>query len=330
MSNMLDLNQMSVFIRVVREGSFTGAARSLSIPKSRVSRMITDLEEKLQLRLLERTTRDVRPTDVGLQYYEQFKPLFEEITDIHARISDDQSAPSGVLRISAPVGFAVGTMGKLTAEFKERYPDIQLEIVFGHADTNLIRDGYDCGFAIGNLEDSSLIARKFDDTTPVLVASPDFIKRYGPFEHPDQLSNVPWVSIGSREDHIHASDLIHKTTGEKISPTYENNVMVNHHDVGIQHIIAGHGVAVAASFFAYEAMLNGELEVLLPEWEVEHEPLYLVFPSGRHLPKKTRAFVDFFMEKSEEMHALMDGVEHLSQEEQMAALKKFLNEKNLN
>ena len=326
---MLDLNQMSVFIRVVREGSFTGAARSLSIPKSRVSRMITDLEEKLQLRLLERTTRDVRPTDVGLQYYEQFRPLFDEIIDIHAKISDDQSSPGGTLRVSAPVGFAVSTMGKLTAEFKSRFPEIQLELVFSHGETNLIRDGFDCGFVIGNLEDSSLIARKFDDTDPVLVASPEFIQRHGPFTHPDQLNEVPWITIGGRDDHIHATGLINKESGERISPQVNTNVMVNHHDVAIQHIVAGQGVAVAASFFAYEAIVNGELNVILPEWEVEHEPLYLVFPSGRHLPKKVRAFVDFFMEKSEEMHSLMEAVDHLSQEEQIAALKKLLHGKDL-
>lgn len=324
---MLDLNQMAVFIRVVQEGSFTGAARSLNIPKSRVSRMITDLEDKLSLRLLERTTREVRATDVGLQYYEQFKPLFEEITDIHARISDDQTAPNGVLRITAPVGFAVAVMGKLTSEFKERYPEIDLELVFNNRDTNLIRDGYDCGFVVGDMEDSSLIARKFDDTDPVLVASPEFIKRHGPFEHPDQLSHVPWVSLGSREEHIHSTDLKNKASGEHISPVVHNSILVNHHDVALEHIIAGQGVAVAASFFAYEAILDGRLQVILPDWEVAHEPLYLVFPSGRHLSKKVRAFVDFFMEKSEEMRNLMEGVNHLSKEEQVAALQSFLSDK---
>lgn len=319
---MLDLNQMSVFIRVVQEGSFTGAAKALGIPKSRVSRMITDLEDKLSVRLLERTTREVHATDVGLQYYTEYKPLFEEITDIHSRISDHQSEPSGLLRIAAPVGFALDIMGKWMAEFKSQYPKIDIELNFSDNELNLVRDGFDLAFAFGHLEDSSLIARKFDDSDPVLLATPDFIQKHGPITHPNQLHKLPWIVTGTRNGYTHARIFKNKNTGEVVEVDHGEAVMVNHHQVALHHILASQGVSLAVTLFTFEHIYNGELEVLLPEWEVIQEPLYLVFPSGRHQAKKVRAFINFFMEKSDSINVLMDQMNDLPPEDR----GKFLHE----
>ncbi len=322
---MLDLNQMSVFIQVVQEGSFTGAARALGMPKSRVSRMITDLEDKLNLRMLERTTREVRPTDVGLQYYQQYKPLFEEITDIHARISDHQDEPTGHLKISAPVSFAIDVMGRWTTEFKAQYPQIDIELEFNNSDVNLIRDGFDVAFVMGQMEDSSLIARKFDDTDPILCASPAFIEQYGPFTHPSQLENVPWISVSSHNGRLHSTHLTHKESGELIEMKPNASVKVNHHEVAIHHMVAGQGVAVSGGFFTYEQILKGELEIILPHWQIKQEPLYIVFPSGRHQAKKVRAFIDFFVSKSETLQDLMDQLPDLSDQEKIEKLDKVLS-----
>jgi len=315
---------MSVFIQVVQEGSFTAAARALGMPKSRVSRMITDLEDKLNLRMLERTTREVRPTDVGLQYYEQYKPLFEEINDIHARISDHQDEPTGQLKISAPVSFAIDMMGRWITEFRQLFPQITIELVFNDDEVHLIRDGFDVGFVMGQLEDSSLIARKFDDTAPILCASPDFIKQYGPFTHPSQLNDVPWVSIGSRHGGGHNTNLIHLESGETIEVKPNTAIKVNHHEVATHHMVAGQGVAISGGFFTYEQLISGELEIILPQWQVKQEPVYLVFPSGRHQAKKVRAFIDFFIGKSEQLHELMDQFPHLSDEDKHLHLNKIL------
>ena len=321
---MLDLNQMAVFIRVVQEGSFTAAARSLNIPKSRVSRMITDLEDKLNLRLLERTTREVRPTDVGLQYYQQYKPLFAEITDIHTRISDYQHEPSGQLKISAPVGFAIEIMGRWTAEFKALYPKIDLDLVFSDSDIHLVRDGFDLGFVIGHQEDSSLIARKFYNTAPILCASPSFIKEYGPFTHPTQLNEVPWISIAQRPNKLQNEVLTHKKSGEQVLVKPKSSIKANHNDVALHHMLAGQGVAISTEFFTFEELLTGQLEPILPEWQVQDEPIYLVFPSGRHQAKKVRVFIDFVVEKSSQLQALIDQCEPLSKKEKIIHMRSVL------
>jgi len=326
---MLDLNQMSVFIRVVQEGSFTGAAKSLDMPKSRVSRMITDLEDKLNIRLLERTTREVRPTDVGLQYYEEYKPLFEEIDDIHLRISDNQSEPSGLLRIAAPVGFAMDVMGKWMAEFKALYPLVDMELVFMDGDVHLIRDGFDVGFAMGHLQDSTLIARKFDDTDPMLCASPEYVEKHGPITHPNQLNDLSWVVLGSRQGYSHNTVFVNKQTGERVEIDPKPAVTVNHHEVALHHLLAGQGIAINAAFFIYEQLLSGNLVTLLPDWEVEQEPLHLVFPSGRHQAKKVRAFIDFFMSRIQEVQNLMEECAHLSPEEQGKLLREHMESTSL-
>jgi len=321
---MLDLNQMSVFIKVVQEGSFTAAARSLDIPKSRVSRMITDLEDKLSVRLLERTTREVRPTDIGLQYFEQYKPIFEEISDIHERISDKQKEPSGHLKITAPVGFAIEVMGRWLADFKQLHPTIDIEMVFNDGEVHLIRDGYDVGFAIGKLEDSSLIARKIDDTDPVICASPEFIKQYGPFTHPEQLNSVPWIEMGSRKGFTHNACFIHKDSGERIEVERHSAVTVNHHEIAKHHIMAGHGVGIGSTFMHYEEIMDGRLETILQDWCIEQEPLYLVFPSGKHQPKKVRAFIDFFIQRSSELDELLNECSDLNDLTQAKYVREYL------
>ncbi|MGB3667700.1 MAG: LysR family transcriptional regulator [Bermanella sp.] len=326
---MLDLNQMSVFIKVVQEGSFTAAARILDMPKSRVSRMITDLEDKLSVRLLERTTREVRPTDIGIQYYEQYKPLFEEIVDIHEQISDSQKDASGHLRISAPVGFAIELMGRWMADFKSAYPLIDIEMVFDDGELNLVRDGFDVGFVMGQLEDSSLIARKLDDTDPIVCASPDFVKQYGPFTHPEQLNTVPWIEMGSRKGHTHNACFINKHTGERLEVKQHSAVTVNHNEIAKQHMIAGQGVGISSTLMTYEDIVSGRLDVILHDWQIEQEPLYMVFPSGKHQAKKVRAFIDFFIERAQELEDLMSQCTDFSEVEQLERFKKYLTTKNL-
>lgn len=321
---MLDLNQMSVFIKVVQEGSFTGAARSLNIPKSRVSRMITDLEDKLSVRLLERTTREIRPTDIGIQYYEQYKPLFEEISDIHERISDNQKEPSGHLRVSAPVGLAIDIMGYWMASFKATYPKIDLEIVFNDGNIHLIRDGFDVGFALGQLEDSSLIARKVDDTDPILCASTEFIKQHEPITHPNQLSDLPWIKAGTSDGFSHRACFTHKQTGERIEIKQNSAVTVNHLEIAKHHMLAGQGVAITSTFMTYEELTDGRLEILLPDWQIEQEPFYLVFPSGKHQPKKVRAFIDHFIAKSNDLDELIKQIDDANEQDKLVLFKKFL------
>lgn len=320
---MLDLNQMAVFVRVVQERSFTAAAKVLGMPKSRVSRMITDLEEKLGMRLLQRTTREVHPTDVGQQYFEQYEPLFDEIHNIHSRILDDQTAPSGLLKVAAPVGFAVDLLGRWNAEFLSRYPKIELELEYTDREVNLVREGFDCGFVVGELQDSSLIARRLDDTDPIICATTVFLQQYPAIKHPADLHELPWVKFGTRQDKNKLT-LIHRSSGEEVQVKLNPRITVNHHHAAMQHTLADQGLLITSVFFSAEEMLKGKLTPVLPDWAIKQEEVCLVFPSGRYISKKLRAFVDFYLEKTDEFKDFSAHIKAMPAEKQAEAISQYM------
>lgn len=320
---MLDLNQMAVFVRVVQERSFTAAAKVLGMPKSRVSRMITDLEEKLGMRLLQRTTREVHPTDVGQQYFEQYEPLFDEIHNIHSRILDDQTAPSGLLKVAAPVGFAIDLLGRWNAEFLGRYPKIELELEYTDHEVNLVREGFDCGFVVGELQDSSLIARRLDDTDSIICATREFLQQYPQITHPSALNELPWVKFGTRQDKNKLT-MHHRLTGEEVQVKLSPRITVNHHHAALQHTLADQGLLITSVFFSAEEILKGKLIPILPDWKIAQEEVCLVFPSGRYVSKKLRAFIDFYLEKTNEFQEFAAHVKSLPAEKQAELISQYM------
>lgn len=323
---MLDLNQMAVFVRVVQERSFTAAAKVLGMPKSRVSRMITDLEEKLGMRLLQRTTREVHPTEIGQQYFEQYESLFNEIHDIHHRIQDDQTAPSGLLKVAAPVGIAIDLIGQWNAEFIARYPKIDLELEFTDREVNLVREGFDCGFSVGELADSSLIARRLDYTDPLLCATPELIQQLGNIQHPADLSTLPWIKFGTRQDKNKLT-FVHRNTGEETEVKLTPKVTVNHHTAAMPHVLLGQGFTMTSIFFSAQEIADGTLVSLLPDWQIKQEEVCLVFPSGRYQSKKLRAFIDFYLEKATDQQSFAAQAKNLPPEQQAEFIRRYVQQR---
>ena len=189
---MLDLNQLAIFIRVVDEGSFTAAGKSLQVPKSRISRMVADLESNLGVRLLQRSTRQVSLTQVGADYYNNCKHLVAEIMDVHAEISDRQDRPHGLLRIAVPMVVGSGILGRFVAQFQQAYPDVRVEICHTDRQVNLIEEKFDLGMFVGELPESSLVARTIAETDLMLCASPEFIELNG---MPSSLEAVSYTHL---------------------------------------------------------------------------------------------------------------------------------------
>src|SRR5690606_5190989 len=175
-----DLNEMAIFAHVVDAGSFTGAARNLGLPKSTVSRKITQLEERLGVRLIQRNTRSLRLTDTGNAYYNHCARILSEIEEANIAVTQMQSTPTGTLRITAPVLFGSTVLSALIAEFMELHPQVNVDLVL---------DVIDIAFRIGQLEDSSLIGRYLGDVRGMLCASPEYLRRKAAPSHPDELSN---------------------------------------------------------------------------------------------------------------------------------------------
>ena len=286
-----DLNEMAIFVHVVEAGSFTGAARNLGLPKSTVSRKITQLEERLGVRLIQRTTRSLRLTDTGNAYYSQCARILGEIEEANVAVARMQSTPTGTLRITAPVLFGSTVLSGMVADYLEQHPQVSVDMVLTDQNLDLVQDGIDVAFRVGQLEDSSLIGRHLGDVRAILCASPDYIKSRGIPEHPDSL-------------HEHALMVLSQWPSWQLSgpdnDTYNLNVKarIQVNDFASLYTLAlsGSGIAPLPTMIAAPAIRSGKLVPVLPEWPFEASPLHALYPSNRHLSAKVRSFVDFVIE----------------------------------
>jgi len=318
---MLDINQLMVFIRVVDEGSFTSAGKSLGMPKSRVSRMVSDLEASLGSRLLQRTTRQLSLTEVGNEYYNRCRHLIHEILEAHQVISDREHQPHGVLRMVVPMIAGSGSMGHFISKFQARYPDVRVEVVHTDRDVNLIQEGFDVGFFVGELPDSSLIARVLTESDSLICASPSYLKKHGRPQTPEDLETLTCVKLGEGiQPEVY--DLVNTETGEstevRVEPTIVTNLMAG----AVNSVINSAGIGQVPYLLAGESILNGDLVPLFSDWVIRPEPISLAYPSRQYLPKKVRMFIDFMVEEVEELNRLLDTLP--TPEEQLSAFSKLV------
>ncbi|MBQ0731786.1 MAG: LysR family transcriptional regulator [Oleispira antarctica] len=320
---MLDLNQLAVFIRVVDEGSFTAAGKALNVPKSRISRMVADLESNLGARLLQRSTRQISLTQVGGDYYNNCKHLVSEIMDVHTVIADRQDHPHGVLRISVPMLIGSGIFGRFVTRFQKIYPEVRIEIAHTDHQVNLIEEKFDLGLVLGKLPESSLVARTIAETESVICASPEYLAKLGALSSPADLAHLDVVKIG--EGMLDETYEFFHETEENISVKVKPNIVTNHIAAGVNCIVQGAGIGVVPMFMAGEYILSGSMIPLFPAWKLKPEPISVVYPSRQYLSLKVRKFIDFLVD---EVEYLKTAIEQLpTPEEQLAAYKKLAEEK---
>lgn len=286
-----DLNEMAIFVHVVEAGSFTGAAKNLGLPKSTVSRKITQLEERLGVRLIQRTTRSLRLTDTGNAYYNQCARILGEIEEANIAVTRMQSTPTGTLRITAPVLFGSTVLSGLIADYIEQHPQVSVDMVLSDQKLDLVQDGIDVAFRVGNLEDSSLIGRHLGDARSLLCASPDYIKQNGMPEHPDNLVEhslinltqwTSWQLCGANDEMYHHN--------------VKARIQVNDFASLFTLAMSGAGISPLPTLIAAPAIRAGTLVPVLQSWPFEASPIHALYPSNRHLSAKVRSFVDFVIE----------------------------------
>ena len=320
---MLDINQLSVFIRVVDEGSFTAAGKALNIPKSRISRMVADLESNLGVRLLQRSTRQISLTQVGADYYDNCKHLVNEIMDVHTVISDRQDHPHGVLRISVPMVIGSGIFGRFATRFQKIYPDVRIEISHTDRKVNLIEEKFDLGLAMGKLPESSLVARTIGETSSIICASPEYIAQMGALDSPADLAKLDVVKIGEgMQDETY--EFCHEVE-DCISVKIKPSIVTNHIVAAMNCIVQGAGAGVVPMYMAGEFILSGRMIPLFPDWQLKPEPISVVYPSRQYLSLKVRKFIDFLVQ---EVEGLKEAIEQLpTPEAQMVAYKELTENK---
>lgn len=287
----MDLNELLVFARVVQAGSFTAAARGLRMPKSTVSRKVSELEERVGAQLLQRTTRKLRLTEVGQAYYEHCARIVAEAEAAEQAVTRMQAAPHGLLRVTAPLTFNL--LGPLVAEFLRRYPEVQLELVCTDRTVDLVEEGFDLAIRAGRLADSSLVARRLGSIERLVVAAPSYVKARGAPRAPKELEQHDCLLFGAgREGNIWSL----QAGGWSVEVSIRARLVVNEPDMLRAVTLAGAGVALLPNIHCTTDIAAGHLQRILPDWSSPGAPVHAVYPSTRHHSPKVKAFLDFLRE----------------------------------
>ena len=288
----MDLNELAIFARVVQAGSFTRAALDLRMPKSTVSRKVSELEERLGARLLQRTTRKLSLTDVGRTYYDYCARIVSEIEDAERAVSSLQATPRGLLRVTA--GLNAGWLGPIVSEFLKRYPNVQLDLVCTERRVDLVEERFDVGIRAGTLGDSTLIARSLGSSKWFLVATPGYLKRRGRPRSPEDLAAHDSLLFGPA---IPSAGLRLLGGEGSVQVPLSPRVRVGDFDVLYAAVSASLGIGVLPAFRCVEDLRARRLERVLRDWEVPATPMHAVYPSTRHLSPKVKAFVDHLQQR---------------------------------
>lgn len=289
------LGEMEAFLHVVDQGGFTGAADRIGISKSAVSKHISALEARLGARLLNRTTRRVSPTEIGLLYYDRVRQVLSEAQEADEMVSAHQESPRGTLRLSAPVSFGVRHVSPALVDFLCAYPDISVSLELDDRVVDLVSSGFDAAIRIGKLVDSSLRARKLAETDMILVASPDYLAKHGTPERIEDLSDhnllhYSFLSTGNSWRFV-------TKTGEERHIRFGGRFAANNGDVLLDTAIGGHGIVYTPCFFLRDELETGKLVQILKEHRQGPVGVHMVYPPGRFVQPKTRVFIDFMVER---------------------------------
>ncbi len=288
----MDLNEMVVFARVVRAGSFTAAATALGMPKSTVSRKVAELEQRLDARLLQRTTRKLSLTDVGRTYYEYCARIAGEAEEAERAVRALQGTPRGLLRVTAGLNSAY--LGAIVSDYLKRYPEVQLELFCTGRTVDLVEERFDLGIRAGTLADSTLIARSLGRVTWFLVATRAYLKKRGRPKSPEQLKEHDCLFFGSGSTTVGLRLMNGETPAQVDVPA---RMLVSDFDILHAMAAAGLGIALLPAFRCVDDLRAQRLDRVLRDWNPPSTPIHVVYPSTRHLSPKVKSFVDHLHER---------------------------------
>lgn len=284
------LAEMAVFARVVNAGSLSSAARELGLSPAVVSRRLSALEQRLGVRLINRTTRSLHLTDEGATYYETCARLLAEIEEADAAVSAGRADPQGPLKVAMPASFGHRHIAPLIPQFAKRYPNVQLALSLSDRSVNLIEEGYDLAIRIEDLADSSLAARKLAPNRRVVCASPEYLRRHGTPRHPHELAAHNCLTTGE----FSVTWDFRGPDGEPGSVRVSGRYACDNWEVLREWALAGLGIALKSTWDVRAQLEDGSLVPLCPGYTFDTDvAIYAVYPHRRFLPAKTRAFIEF-------------------------------------
>jgi len=288
------LDAMHAFTKVVATRSYAEAGRRLGLTRSAVSKAVSELERSLGARLLDRTTRQVSPTEAGLAYYERCIAILAQVEETEIQISRLHDEPKGVLKINAPMTFGILYLASAVADFMARHQDLHVELTLDDRFIDPLAEGVDVTLRIGTLTDSSLIARRLAPSRRVLVASPDYLARHGTPDNPTDLAAHRCLNYG------HASFLPRwplMQAGKPVSVAITAWLSSNNGDVLRAAALKGNGITGLPTFMVGPDIKAGRLALVLPDNPLTPQGIFALYAPNRYLAAKTRVFIDFLVER---------------------------------
>ncbi|OUM07884.1 LysR family transcriptional regulator [Pseudomonas syringae] len=302
---------MQAFARVVETGSFTKAADTLHMSKTSVTQLVQQLEARLRVRLLNRTTRKVNVTADGAAYYERVVRLLADMDDAETSLSSAASLPRGRLRVDVPSPFASLLLMPAMPAFHARYPDIQIDMGVSDRIVDLIGENVDCVVRGGEITDQSLMARRVGDLRLGVYAAPGYLQRTGTPVHPRELEDSShrivgylWARTGK------ALPYAMQREGEQVHVQGRYTLAVDDGNAYIAAGLAGMGILWLPDYMARPHVARGDLVPLFEDWQLESMPMYVAFPPNRHVSIKVRVFIDWVTELMAE-HGPVGGHQRL-------------------
>ncbi|GAA0697776.1 DNA-binding transcriptional LysR family regulator [Dyella sp. SG562] len=292
-----DLNDLYFFASVVEHGGFSAAGRALGIPKSRLSKRIAQLEDRLGVRLLQRTTRRFVVTEVGERFYSHCRAVLEEARAAQDAVDELRTEPRGVVRVSCPNSLAQTIVAHVLPDFLAQYPKVQVRLQATNRRVDLIGEGVDVAIRVRSKldTDATLVMRTFGQSRVLIVASPKLLEQSGRPKLPADLSAIPALAMNEHEG-AHSWELL-GADNERVVVDIQPRLICGDFSVLLESARRGIGVTLLPEFVCAPAITNGDLEVLLPDWSVPEGTMHFVYPSRRGLLPGVRAFVDFLAER---------------------------------
>ena len=285
---MDSLRSMQLFARVVELGGFSKVADETGLSQPTISRSMAELERRLGARLLNRSTRHVRPTEIGSNYYEECRKIIESVARAEGNVSLLRARPAGLLRVSVPTSFGRLYMVPRAVAYLERNPGLRLELTMSGGKVDLIRDGFDVAIQTGELADSRLIARRIGRNYRVMVATPQYLRKHGTPTRPSQLSGHNCILAGEpwRLQNVKQTSPIN----------FSGNLRVNNAEGVREAVLLGVGIGIVPLWAVHREIEGGALRVVLPKFSPTPKDIYAVYPYSHSPTSKIRDLISFLEE----------------------------------
>lgn len=293
---LTDLDDFYCFALVVEHGGFSAAERATDIPKSKLSRRVYNLEERLGVRLIQRSSRHFAVTDIGMNIYRHAQVMMNAAQAAHDLVDHLSIKPRGVIKVSVPVDIAQNQMSKLLPEFLKLYPEIRVQLIISNRRVDIVNEGIDIALRVRSKldEDPSLVLRQFAQIEQHLFASQAYLNEFGSVKIPDDLPQHRFLSLS--DDHLDQQFTLYDQNNQlhkvKVNPV----VMASNLLMLAQLAAQNCGIALLPDTIACDYIKSGELVRVLPEWKAPHGIFHAVYPSRRGLLPAVRVFIDFLVE----------------------------------